>query len=341
MTLCLFVRIAVDKPIDTASTNGGSGDTTALFSSPWSRFLAGSESLDSTSNKSSLSSLSPLAFGASLGSAAAAAIVVRVVATTMTSHRHQTCVVQHDGDEGVSILPSRSHDHGGHGNGGDPLRVQQHIQRLQQRQQRQGHHNHRRNHRSLCGQPGCAHGEVEGRREVSCDVFDAFLARAVDQITRRRAFAALDVGSFLDKFGIAAFARSSARLAVAAAVVVSTVVGHVKMMGVTSLTRVASRRPWLADGFVLLRDRAGKSERRAKVATSGLKTWQAKQQPTHQPCTQTSFEPAFSQPNQPTSDFCLSIQPVSQSKPLPGAIKSMISNRKWSTLLIIRDPARP
>lgn len=66
----------------------------------------------------------------------------------------------------------------------------------------------------------------------------------------------------------------------------------------------------------------------AEVATSGLKTWQAKQQPTHQPCTQTSFEPAFSQPNQPTSDFCLSIQPVSQSKPLPGAIKSMISNRK-------------
>jgi len=105
---------------------------------------------------------------------------------------------------------------------------------------------------------------IVGRgRKVSCDVFDAFVARTVDQIARRRAFAALDVCCFLDELGISTFAGSGACLAVAATVVVCAVVGHdvaggrgsvekergrfdrqrsVKMTGVagvTSLTRVA------------------------------------------------------------------------------------------------------
>jgi hypothetical protein len=104
---------------------------------------------------------------------------------------------------------------------------------------------------------------VGRRRKVSCDVLDAFVTRTVDQISRWRALAALDVGCFLDELGITAFAGSGAGLAVAAAVVVCAVVGHsvvggrgsvkkkrgrfdrqhsVKMTGVagvTSLTRVA------------------------------------------------------------------------------------------------------
>jgi hypothetical protein len=50
MTLCLFVRVAVNESINTTSTDGSSGDAAALFSGPWSRVLAGAESLDGTSN---------------------------------------------------------------------------------------------------------------------------------------------------------------------------------------------------------------------------------------------------------------------------------------------------
>jgi hypothetical protein len=64
------------------------------------------------------------------------------------------------------------------------------------------------------------------RREVSCNVFYAFIARAVDQIARRRALSALDVGCFLDELGIAAFAGSGAGFTVATAVVVCAVIGH-------------------------------------------------------------------------------------------------------------------
>jgi len=84
MTFGLLVGVAINEAIDTSSTNSGSGNATALLSSPGSWVLARAEGLDSTSNKSGLSSLSPLAFGASLRSAATAAVFVRVVAATMT-----------------------------------------------------------------------------------------------------------------------------------------------------------------------------------------------------------------------------------------------------------------
>jgi hypothetical protein len=79
------------------------------------------------------------------------------------------------------------------------------------------------------------------RRKVSCDVFDAFVARAVDQIARRRALAALDVGCFLDELGITAFAGSGAGLAVAAAIVVCAVVGHGMVVGRGSVKKERGR----------------------------------------------------------------------------------------------------
>ena len=83
MALGLLVRVAVDETIDTTGTDSGSGNATALLSSPGSRVLAGAEGLDSAGNKGGLSSLSPFAFDASLGSAAAAAVFVGIVAAAM------------------------------------------------------------------------------------------------------------------------------------------------------------------------------------------------------------------------------------------------------------------
>lgn len=143
-------------------------------------------------------------------------------------------------------------------------------------------------------------------------------------------------------------------------------------------------------GLILLRDRAGKSERRAsedviegesarrlptdqpilaEVATSGLKTWQAKQQPTHPPAMHKDvIRACLSQPNLLAPEFRLGVQTINQPEPVPGTIQSKVSSRKsWlifsldpslfrfverarpvakhpflsgSTLLIIRDPAR-
>jgi hypothetical protein len=79
------------------------------------------------------------------------------------------------------------------------------------------------------------------RRKVSCNVFDAFVARAVDQIARRRALAALDVCCFLDELGITTFAGSGAGLAVAAAIVVCAVVGHGMVGGRGSVKKERGR----------------------------------------------------------------------------------------------------
>jgi hypothetical protein len=319
MTLRLLVGVAVNKTIDTTSTNSGSGNATALFSSPGSRILAGAEGLDSTSNQSGLRSLSPLAFGTSLRSAAAAAVFVRIVATAMTWSGSAISVTT-----GVTISRPAATAGASCYSGGDSSKSKAFQDLTNTRLA------------AFCVTATgrgvffwvvvavmaitvtatvlCASGSISstsggcsgygnlviiivivivsaaglatgtagwrvvvvfsssstgsvtiawGRGKVSGDVFDAFVARAVDQIARRRALAALDIGCFLDELGITAFAGSGAGLAVAAAIVVCAVVGHgivvgrgaveeergrldrqhsvkvIDVVGVTSLTRVA------------------------------------------------------------------------------------------------------